>query len=117
MVASVWSSGKVWCTGATSEANAHIGARRIARRIQKLGFPCKFSNYRILNMLATCEMPFGIRLYALAENYPLTAIYEPELHSGLTYQIKEPKATLKVYTTGSVVITGEIFNLFKHINP
>lgn len=33
--------------------------------------------------------------------------YEPELHPGATYRIKELKATLKIFTTGSITITGE----------
>lgn len=36
--ASIWSSGKITITGADSEDNCKIAARRIARKIQKLGF-------------------------------------------------------------------------------
>lgn len=32
--------------------------------------------------------------------------YEPELHPGVTYKLKEPKATLKIFSTGSVTVTG-----------
>ena len=32
--------------------------------------------------------------------------YEPELHPGVTYKITEPKATLKIFSTGSITITG-----------
>ena len=34
--------------------------------------------------------------------------YEPELHPGVTYKIKEPKATLKIFSTGSITVTGKI---------
>ena len=34
--------------------------------------------------------------------------YEPELHPGVTFRIKEIKATLKVFSTGSITVTGEI---------
>ena len=34
--------------------------------------------------------------------------YEPELHPGVTYRIKSPKATLKIYSTGSITVTGKI---------
>ena len=33
--------------------------------------------------------------------------YEPELHPGVTFRIKSPKATLKIFSTGSVTITGQ----------
>ncbi|KFZ49184.1 TBPL1 protein, partial [Horornis vulcanius] len=38
ITATIWSSGKVICTGATSEEEAKFGARRLARSLQKLGF-------------------------------------------------------------------------------
>eukprot|EP00064_Thunnus_orientalis_P014136 superscaffoldBa00002419_g14177 len=41
ITASIWSSGKVICTGATSEDEAKLGARRLARCLQKLGFKSK----------------------------------------------------------------------------
>lgn len=37
--------------------------------------------------------------------------YEPELHPGVTYKLKEPKATLKIFSTGSVTVTGSYFHL------
>lgn len=39
--------------------------------------------------------------------------YEPELHPGVTYRIKDPKATLKIFSTGSITVTGsEYIHLF-----
>lgn len=60
--ASIWSSGKVTCTGATSEVQAKIAARRFARSLQKLGFKVRFNNYRVVNVLGTCCMPFAIKI-------------------------------------------------------
>lgn len=61
--ASIWSSGKVTCTGATSEEAAKQAARRIARSISKLGYPkLRLSNYRVVNVLGTCTMPFAIKI-------------------------------------------------------
>lgn len=33
--------------------------------------------------------------------------YEPELNPGVTYRIKEFKATLKIYSTGSITVNGK----------
>lgn len=33
--------------------------------------------------------------------------YEPELHPGVTYRLTNPKATLKIFSTGSVTVTGK----------
>lgn len=34
--------------------------------------------------------------------------YEPELHPGVTYKLKNPKATLKIFSTGSITVTGKL---------
>lgn len=39
--------------------------------------------------------------------------YEPELHPGVTYKLKEPKATLKIFSTGSVTVTGLFYYWIK----
>ena len=63
ITASVWSSGKVTCTGADSEESAKLAARRISRSISKLGYPkLRLTNYRVVNVLGTCTMPFAIRI-------------------------------------------------------
>uniref|UniRef100_G3PA81 TBP-like 1 n=1 Tax=Gasterosteus aculeatus aculeatus TaxID=481459 RepID=G3PA81_GASAC len=62
ITASIWSSGKIICTGATSEDDAKLGARRLARVLQKLGFKVRFSAFKVVNVLAVCSMPFGIQL-------------------------------------------------------
>lgn len=67
--ASIWSSGKVTCTGATSEDQAKVAARRFARCLQKLGFNVRFNNYRVVNVLGTCSMPFAIKINSFSERY------------------------------------------------
>nr|QWQ59791.1 TATA box-binding-like protein [Phaedon brassicae] len=103
--ASIWSSGKITCTGATSEDAAKQAARRFARCLQKLGFNTRFNNYRVVNVLGTCSMPFSIRISSFSARHR-EADYEPELHPGVTYKLKSPKATLKIFSTGSVTVTA-----------
>lgn len=67
--ASIWSSGKITCTGATSEDSAKQAARRFARCLQKLGFNVRFNNYRVVNVLGTCSMPFSIRISSFSERH------------------------------------------------
>jgi len=41
--------------------------------------------------------------------------YEPELHPGVTYRLKSPKACLKIFSTGSITVTGNVCTCtFKH---
>ncbi|KAF7271356.1 hypothetical protein GWI33_015714 [Rhynchophorus ferrugineus] len=118
--ASIWSSGKVTCTGATSEEAAKQAARRFARCLQKLGFNVKFNNYRVVNVLGTCSMPFAIRINSFSERHR-EADYEPELHPGVTYKLQNPKATLKIFSTGSVTVTApsvaDVQAAIEHIFP
>lgn len=67
--ASIWSSGKITCTGATSEDAAKQAARRFARCLQKLGFNVRFNNYRVVNVLGTCSMPFSIKISSFSERH------------------------------------------------
>lgn len=67
--ASIWSSGKITCTGATSEDMAKVAARKFARCLQKLGFNVRFNNYRVVNVLGTCSMPFAIKINSFSERH------------------------------------------------
>lgn len=104
--ASIWSSGKITCTGATSEDQAKVAARRYSRCLQKLGFNVRFRNFRVVNVLGTCSMPWGIMIVNFSERYKGAASYEPELHPGVTYKLISPKATLKIFSTGSITVTA-----------
>ncbi|XP_012676669.1 TATA box-binding protein-like 1 [Clupea harengus] len=106
ITASIWSSGKIICTGATSEEDAKLGARRLARVLQKLGFKVRFSDFKVVNVLAVCSLPFQIRLIQFAKNNRPIASYEPELHPAVSYRIKHLKATIQIFSTGSITVTG-----------
>lgn len=104
--ATIWSSGKVTCAGAKTEKDAYIAARRYCRLLQKMQFKVKMTNYRVVNVLSTCNMPFSMDISRLAERYQKECSYEPELHPGATFKIKDLKATLKLFTTGSITLTS-----------
>ena len=44
------------CTGAKSEEDSRLAARKYARIVQKLGFPTKFKDFKIQNMVTTHGM-------------------------------------------------------------
>lgn len=119
--ASIWSSGKITCTGANSEDQAKVAARRFARQLQKLGFNTRFKNYRVVNVLGTVTLPFAINIINFSQAHAGRASYEPELHPGVTYKIRDPKATLKIFSTGSITITApsveNVQRAVEHIYP
>lgn len=95
-----------------SEDECKKASRQIARLVQrsmgKLNEVVRIRNYQICNILATCKMPFGIKIEEIARKYPQTT-YEPEISVGLVWKFKEPKASLRIHTTGSVTVTGGKF--------
>ncbi|XP_025903991.1 TATA box-binding protein-like protein 1 isoform X1 [Nothoprocta perdicaria] len=111
ITATIWSSGKVICTGATSEEEAKFGARRLARSLQKLGFQVIFTDFKVVNVLAVCNMPFEIRLPEFTKNNRPHASYEPELHPAVCYRIKTLRATLQIFSTGSITVTDHVRQL------
>ena len=74
----IFASGKVVCTGAKSEDASRLAARKYARIVQKLGFDAKFVDFKIQNVVASCDVRFPIRLEGLAyahTNYCSVCIY------------------------------------------
>jgi len=107
VTASIWSSGKITCTGSTSEEEAKVAARKVARCLQKMGFRVQFHNFRVVNVLGTCSMPFSIKIDQFSTKHRGSdCSYEPELHPGVTYKMKDLKATLKIFSTGSITVTA-----------
>lgn len=53
-------------TGAKSEEASRLASRKFARIIQKLGFQAKFTDFKIQNIVGSCDVKFPIRLEGLA---------------------------------------------------
>uniref|UniRef100_A0A8D0GEE5 TATA-box binding protein like 2 n=1 Tax=Sphenodon punctatus TaxID=8508 RepID=A0A8D0GEE5_SPHPU len=118
----IFSSGKMVCTGAKSEEQSRIAARKYARVVQKLGFPAKFLEFKIQNMVGSCDVKFPIRLEGLVLTHQQFSSYEPELFPGLIYRMVKPRIVLLIFVSGKVVLTGakdrsEIYEAFENIYP
>ncbi|KAJ3290164.1 putative TATA-binding protein 2 [Rhizoclosmatium globosum] len=118
----IFSSGKMVITGAKSEDLSRLAARKYARIIQKLGFAAKFTDFKIQNIVGSCDVKFPIRLEGLAYSHGDFSSYEPELFPGLIYRMEKPKIVLLVFVSGKIVLTGaklrtEIYEAFERIYP
>ncbi|CAJ2499866.1 Uu.00g027190.m01.CDS01 [Anthostomella pinea] len=118
----IFASGKMVVTGAKSEDDSKLASRKFARVIQKLGFSAKFTNFKIQNIVGSCDVKFPIRLEGLAVEHHRFASYEPELFPGLIYRMVAPKVVLLIFVSGKVVLTGakereEIQKAFELIYP
>eukprot|EP00088_Acartia_fossae_P070751 TRINITY_DN9556_c0_g1_i1.p1 TRINITY_DN9556_c0_g1~~TRINITY_DN9556_c0_g1_i1.p1 ORF type:complete len:324 (+),score=86.30 TRINITY_DN9556_c0_g1_i1:53-1024(+) len=118
----IFRSGKMVCTGAKSEEESRLAARKYARIIQKLGFQTKFKDFKIQNMVGSSDVKFPIRLEGLVLTHSQFASYEPELFPGLIYRMVKPRIVLLIFVSGKVVLTGakvreEIYEAFDNIFP
>jgi len=118
----IFKSGKMVVTGAKSEEAARLAARKYARIIQQLDFPARFTEFKIQNMVGSCDVKFPIRLEGLAYKHSHYSSYEPELFPGLIYRMVQPKIVLLIFVSGKVVLTGgkvrnEIYAAFEQIYP
>ncbi|WJX21882.1 hypothetical protein P8452_11250 [Trifolium repens] len=118
----IFATGKMVCTGAKSEHQSKLAARKYARIIEKLGFNVKFKDFKIQNIVGCCDVKFPIRLEGLAYVHGAFSSYEPELFPGLTYRMKQPKITLNIFVSGKINLTGakvrdEIYAAFENIYP
>lgn len=102
----IFSSGKMVCTGAKSEEQSRLAARKYARIVQKLGFDAKFLDFKIQNMVGSCDVKFPIRLEGLVLTHSQFSSYEPELFPGLIYRMVKPRIVLLIFVSGKVVLTG-----------
>jgi hypothetical protein len=66
-------------TGAKSEDHSRLASRKYARIVQKLGFEAKFSEFKIQNIVGSCDVKFPIRLEGLAYSHGQFNSYEPEV--------------------------------------
>ncbi|KAJ1985517.1 TATA-binding protein (TBP) [Dimargaris cristalligena] len=118
----IFASGKMVVTGAKSEDDSKLASRKYARIVQKLGFPAKFTDFKIQNIVGSCDVKFPIRLEGLAFNHGQFSSYEPELFPGLIYRMVKPKIVLLIFVSGKIVLTGakvrdEIYQAFESIYP
>eukprot|EP00826_Nyctotherus_ovalis_P027461 TRINITY_DN2146_c0_g1_i12.p1 TRINITY_DN2146_c0_g1~~TRINITY_DN2146_c0_g1_i12.p1 ORF type:complete len:308 (-),score=66.09 TRINITY_DN2146_c0_g1_i12:117-992(-) len=102
----IFSSGKMVCTGAKSEADSETAARKYAKTIKKLGFDVKFKEFTIQNIVGSASVNFAINLEVLQNQHGKFCTFDPEIFPGLIYRMVQPKIVLLIFCSGKVVLTG-----------
>ena len=120
----IFASGKMVVTGAKLEDDEHLASRKYVRIVQKLGFDAKFSEFKIQNIVGSCDVKFPICLEDLVYSHGQFSSYEPEvrvlsviyctpalimptkLFPGLIYRMIKPKVVLLIFVSGIIVLTG-----------
>ena len=116
-------NGKMNIVGCRTEESAFLAARKFGRILKNLGFPVKLKSFTIANMVATMDAKFPIHLESMAASqHRIFVTYNPEIFAGLIYRLPKPRATLLIFVSGKVVVTGtqsvqNIVEAGNHIYP
>lgn len=118
----IFGSGKMVVTGARSEEDSRKASRKFAKIIMKLGYQVKFTEFKIQNIVGSCDVRFPIRLEGLAATHSKFCSYEPEMFPGLIYKMAQPKIVLLIFVSGKIVLTGakdrsDIYTAYEKIYP
>lgn len=106
VTALTFSTGKMVICGAKHETLASLGVRKFARILQKIGNDVHLKDFKINNMLGTCDLKFPIRLEDLNESHAQFSRYEPELFPALIYRLMRPRTVMLIFVNGKIVVTG-----------
>ncbi|XP_074519936.1 uncharacterized protein LOC141785496 [Halichoeres trimaculatus] len=97
----IYSTGKLVCLGTESVEESRVAARRLARILQKLGFPVRFLKFKVHNITASCKThPVNLELMANHRG----CSYEPELFPALFYSVM-PGMNVTVHRGGTLSFT------------
>ena len=133
----IFNSGIIIVLGAQSKEKSKEAAKIFEKQIKKLGFKVKFCGFKIVNIVATCDLGFPIKLTKLNikinsnlsknksnndEEEKSPCYYEPEAFPGLIYHMSKPELTLLIFQSGKMNFVGaknkdDIFDALNKIYP
>jgi len=102
----IFSSGKMVCTGAKSEAQSRKAVTKVTDELKRngiviLGKP----EIQIQNIVASAGLGGHIDLEKTTYSLKRT-MYEPEQFPGLIYRMDDPKVVILIFASGKLVCTG-----------
>ena len=135
IIATIFSNGKMICSGAKNEKESKASCVKYAKIIKKIENNVDLKDLKIQNMVATFDVRFKINLDKLfkeintlinnskkfGNNYNYCK-YNKNEYPGLVFYMNDSKINFVVYETGKVVLSGaksrnEINDVFKNIYP
>jgi transcription initiation factor TFIID TATA-box-binding protein len=102
----IFGSGKMVCTGAKSERQAHKAVMKAVDELNRngiviLGKP----EIQVQNIVASAGLCGYIDLEKVTYSLKRT-MYEPEQFPGLIYRMEDPKVVILIFASGKLVCTG-----------
>jgi transcription initiation factor TFIID TATA-box-binding protein len=106
----IFSTGKMVCTGATSEKDVVRALRKVVKALREGGIIINGTlEIGIKNIVATASLGGTVDLLQLYESERKMRgkiTYEPEQFPGLIYRMSEPKVVILLFSSGKMVCTG-----------
>ncbi|RHY10108.1 hypothetical protein DYB30_000776 [Aphanomyces astaci] len=104
--AMLFPSGKVVCTGQSTEEGLKAAAQKVAQLLKHIDFHVSLSDFQLENVIGRADAGFRILVEELALRYPDVTTYEPELYPALVFRMAKPKVHILIFASGKVVFTG-----------
>ena len=130
---SIFSNGKMICSGAKSEKESKIACEKFSKILRKLNINVEIKNFKIQNIIASYNTKFKISLSTLYNNLNFMNTKKDEINKnyckynkenfpGLIYFINESKISIVVFESGRIIISGpkkrkELNDILKNIYP
>lgn len=119
----IFSTGQMRCMGLRNEYYSLKASRRVARKVQKLGYPVVFRDFRVSGLTATVDIKFPIynlEKLSLENEDELCSEYEPDFFSGVKFKLDDPELTAQVFASGKITFLGaktreDIYTAFKRL--
>jgi transcription initiation factor TFIID TATA-box-binding protein len=102
----VFETGKLVCTGSTSEGNLKKAVRRLVQIFKKLNINVKVDPEVIIQNIVASGNLFSRLDLDEAVIVLQNVVYEPEQFPGAIYRFVDPKVVFLLFSTGKIVCTG-----------
>ena len=135
VTATIFSNGKMICSGAKSEKESKSACMKFAKIVKKLGFNIDLKDYKIQNIIASYDIKFKISLFKLYNeintminnakklgNNNNYCKYNKDIFPGLIFYINDSRISVTIFESGKVAFSGakkrkEINEIFKNLYP
>lgn len=135
----IFSNGKIIVLGAKTEEDSLKACKKIGKIIRSLNYPVILTDFKIQNIVGSCDAKLKINLYRLKNNIrehvsESRVAFEPEIFPGLIYRLipyisqnnesneNLSNIVLLIFSSGKIVICGgknrnQIYDAFKKVYP
>ena len=125
VTARVFGNGKINLMGCKTIDDCHKAAKKFCKLLRKIGYEqLKLIKFDISSIVAVANTQFNVQIDRLARTEPHTAFctYNTDNFAGLIYRLVEPKVTMIIFQSGSIILNGaktvdELTEATQHIHP